>query len=118
MALTSGLVICPLIFILVVGGLFFLKNFKGQDFWKIGGLLSFVRVGILWFLYLMEVTHHQSLSLLPFIILLYPDLLVLHDSNWNGTKLFLGTTVLVLGSFLWTGLILCVRHFIFNLSKR
>ncbi len=78
-----------------------------RRFWistmKVGGLVAVLRVSILWYLTYREWTGTQSLSLLPLILVLYPEGL-LFPPAWslttNGVWLFSG--LLAIGSLTMT----------------
>ena len=62
-------------------------------------MLAILRVGALWFLIYLEWTNQQTLSALPLILLLYPEvLLVPVTHSWTFGSCLIFSLVLVAGS--------------------
>ena len=69
----------------------------------VGLSLAAVRIAALWFLIYREWSHHQSISLLPLVILLYPEGLLLPAKfNWTPWGAIGFSVVLLLGSLVLT----------------
>lgn len=65
-----------------------------------------MRIAVLWFLIYSEWGHHQSISLLPLIVLLYPEGLLLPSNfSWTVGRGLGFSGVLVLGSFVITAVL-------------
>lgn len=81
-----------------------------KPFWiltmRFGGLVALVRIVILWYLTYREWTGTQSLSLLPLILLLYPEGLLL-PPTWRltTTHVWLFSGLLIIGSLIMTGVV-------------
>ncbi len=70
---------------------------------KVGGLVALLRVSILWYLTYREWTGTQSLSLLPLLLLLYPEgLLVAPTSSPTAADVWLLRGLLAVGSLVMT----------------
>jgi len=66
----------------------------------IGTTLSCVRIAIFAFLIFCEWTGRQSISLLPFILVLYPEgLLIKNDVTWTVWGAIGFSVLLIVGSF-------------------
>jgi hypothetical protein len=74
-------------------------------FLVVGGMIAIVRLSALFFLTYLELTHQQTLSALPLLFLLYPEVLLLSSSQplTVGNVTLLGAA-LTTGSFLIGGL--------------
>lgn len=72
----------------------------------VGLSLSAVRISALWFLIFREWGHQQSITLLPLLMLLYPEGLLLPDHFWWSWGWGIGFSgALLLGSFLITSVV-------------
>ena len=72
----------------------------------VGLSLSAARTAVLWFLVLREWGHQQSVSLLPLVILLYPEGLLLPARfSWTWERAVGFSGALLLGSFLLTSVV-------------
>jgi hypothetical protein len=70
--------------------------------WLWGGAIAAVRLGVLWLLIHREWAHQQRLATLPFVLLLFPEGLLLPGSvDWTARLAVLSSTVLIAGSFVW-----------------
>jgi hypothetical protein len=77
----------------------------------IGTVLSCVRIAIFGFLIFCEWTGRQSISLLPFILALYPEgLLIKNDVTWSAWGAVGFSVVLLVGSFLWAVPVAMILH--------
>ena len=75
-----------------------------RQFWRsvlrIGAILAFFRVLILWYLVYREWTGTQSISVLPLILLLFPEgAVVPHGLPWTAAHAWLFSGLLTIGSF-------------------
>ena len=70
---------------------------------KFAGLVALLRVSILWYVTYREWTGTQSLTLLPLVLLLYPEGLLL-GPTWRltATNVWLFSGLLTVGSFIMT----------------
>jgi hypothetical protein len=68
-----------------------------------------LRLAAFWGLYSLEQLHAQSISLLPLVLLLYPEgLLVPKDHRWTMASALLFSAALVVGSFILVGIVALV----------
>lgn len=79
--------------------------------WRWGSVLAALRVGTLWHLVYRLWTNQQSLTSLPLILLLFPEVLLLPGSvTWTAKLAVVFSVVLIAGSFLWVTVVaLAVR---------
>jgi len=78
-----------------------MKTLHWARFWIIAVILSAARLSALWLLLYREWSRRQSLSLLPLIIILYPEALWLpNDVSWTLARAIQFSGLLICGSFL------------------
>lgn len=80
--------------------------------WLWGSAVALVRVGVLWFLVYHEWTRQGSLTLLPLMLLLFPEgWLLPAPMTWTTTAALVFSAILTVGSFLWVMIVgLVVRR--------
>jgi uncharacterized membrane protein len=62
-------------------------------------VVSFIRVMILWYVTYREWSHNESLSELPLMVLLLPELLLMPGGRSTPATMWISTGLLVAGSF-------------------
>lgn len=79
-------------------------------FWSAGAVIAAIRLSAFWYLLFAEATGRQSLSLLPLVFLLFPEVYFVPQGHvWTVLSGALFSAVLLVGSFVLALFVACVN---------